>query len=114
MSVELKYLQSLEFSMGNGQCPECNGASKSWHGHPCYPGPETIGHEADCPLAAAIQSSGGAVVFKGQLEALPLGDRYKKGSMLYAMRHSAEYKAWKKRMNDEFDDLIIKIITEKD
>lgn len=110
----LNYLKAREWSTGNGQCPDCYGAPESWHGHPCYPDPESIGHEKTCSLASAIIGAGGAVIFKGSLTELPLGDRYKKGSAIWEERHSPEYIARVKKMNDEFDEKIFKILTRED
>jgi hypothetical protein len=55
----LEWLRSEEWSMGNGQCPDCHGVPESWLGHPCYPRQEMIGHRAHCPRAAAIRELGG-------------------------------------------------------
>ena len=56
--------------MGNGQCPECCGVPESWFPHPCHPTPETLGHELDCPLAAAIKEAGGNPLYLGQSKLL--------------------------------------------
>jgi len=57
---DLAGLLRLEWSMGNGQCPECCGVHQGWLGHPCHPTQDTIGHEAECPLADAIRQLGGS------------------------------------------------------
>lgn len=54
----LKYLNGIEWSAGNGQCPDCTGAHDGWIGHPSYPRAADVGHKADCPLATAIEASG--------------------------------------------------------
>lgn len=110
MSMPLKYLNSLEYSLGNGQCPECFGVPPSWHGHPCHPTPASIGHVEGCQLAAAIIAAGGKIIYKGALHELPLGPRYKKGSIIYKYHHSKEYKAWKKKCAEEMDSLLISIL----
>ncbi len=51
----LDYLKGKEWSMGNGQCPECYGVPDSWLGHPCHPTKDTLGHESDCVLASSIK-----------------------------------------------------------
>ena len=61
----VKCLRGLEWSSGNGQCPECCGVSEAWHGHPLYLNASTIGHEKDCPLAAALQDVGETPLIKG-------------------------------------------------
>ena len=55
---DLPNLLRHEWSMGNGQCPECNGVPQSWLGHPCHPTQATIGHKANCPMARAIKQLG--------------------------------------------------------
>lgn len=65
----LEYLKSKEWSMGNGQCPDCYGAHKGWHGHPAFLQAASIGHEPDCPLAAAITELGGEPLMMGQYDA---------------------------------------------
>lgn len=109
--VALNYLKSIEYSMGNGQCPECYGVPPSWHGHPCHLTPQSIGHKANCSIAQAIISSGGDVIFKNSSSELPLGPRYKKGSALYEYKNSPEYKAWAQKTNKEWDDFLFKIAT---
>ena len=113
MTEALSYLESLEYSVGNGQCPECWGVPPSWHGHPCHPNPKSIGHAAKCPLAKAIISAGGRVIFENSLSELPLGLRYRKGSAIYEYRKSDEYKAWKKKVAKKRDDLMFSILTGK-
>ena len=48
MSEIINFLVKREWSMGNGQCPECYGVPPSWHGHPSYNTSENIGHKAEC------------------------------------------------------------------
>jgi len=55
-TTSLKYLLRQEWSMGNGQCPECCGSKPDmgwWT--------ETVGHKPGCELAKAIESAGGKV-----------------------------------------------------
>lgn len=52
------YLLAMEWSMGNGQCPECCGVPADWLGHPCYKNADSLGHEKDCKLAAALVDVG--------------------------------------------------------
>ncbi len=54
MNAALEYLKSKEWSMGNGQCPDCYGSRPrmGWW-------TETIGHKPNCKLAKAIVTAGG-------------------------------------------------------
>ena len=104
-----EYLRGREYGMGNGQCPECCGVPPEWHGHPLHRTPDTIGHEPNCPLAAAIIACGETVIFKNTLVDLPLGPRYREGGVLYKYYNGPEYKDWVKKSNDEFEELFIKI-----
>ena len=63
----ITYLRRLEWSMGNGQCPECCGASDDgrWHGHPLYRLLSDLGHKLDCALANSIEELGGEVTYRG-------------------------------------------------
>ena len=65
MNPALEYLRKREWSMGNGQCPDCCGVSQSWLGHPAYLTAEKLGHKADCQLAAALKSEGADVLYVG-------------------------------------------------
>lgn len=64
MSV-VKYLKKQEWSMGNGQCPECCGVSPDWIGHPLHLDGNTIGHENGCQLAQSLASLGVEPLMKG-------------------------------------------------
>lgn len=59
----LKYLKKREWSMGNGQCPDCCGVHKGWLGHPLYLDGTEIGHEPKCSLAVAIADAGGKPLY---------------------------------------------------
>lgn len=69
--VAVRYLRSLEWSMGASQCPECCGKHPNWYGHPCARTPDLIGHKLDCSLAAALRSLGDTPVMLGEYEAGP-------------------------------------------
>ncbi len=60
------YLLEREWSMGNGQCPECCGVPPSWHGHPLHLTANTIGHEYGCKIAAALMECGEKPLMKGE------------------------------------------------
>ena len=64
----LKYLLKREWSMGNGQCPDCCGVPASWHGHPLYLTTKGIGHKKACKLALAIKDAGGKPLMIGQFK----------------------------------------------
>lgn len=64
----LDYLLKQEWSMGNGQCPECCGVPESWHGHPLHMTPDTIGHQKKCKLAASIKELGGTPLMIGDFK----------------------------------------------
>lgn len=64
----LSYLLKREWSMGNGQCPDCCGVPASWHGHILHLTTRTIGHRNGCALAAAIKDAGGKPLFMGQFK----------------------------------------------
>ena len=55
----LKLLRDGEWSMGNGQCPDCEACrpDETWH-------VEFVGHERECARANAIQELGGEVEWK--------------------------------------------------
>jgi len=62
----LKYLLAKEWSMGNGQCPECEGVHEGWFPHPLHATADTLGHKNSCKLAASIAELGGTPLFVGQ------------------------------------------------
>jgi hypothetical protein len=66
MNSATKYLLAREWSMGNGQCPDCCGVPPSWHGHPLYLKTEKIGHQKGCKLAAALTSAGESPLMQGE------------------------------------------------
>jgi hypothetical protein len=65
----LAYLKKKEWSMGNGQCPECCGMNPGiWYSsirpHPVALTPGHEGHIRGCELAEAIEEVGGVVKFR--------------------------------------------------
>jgi hypothetical protein len=67
------YLIKKQWSMGNGQCPECQGMQPGgWYRppeslRPCSPfapTPEHEGHERGCELAEAIESADWPVKYR--------------------------------------------------
>ena len=59
----LALLRKGEWSVGNGQCPECYGSGPSFHGR-CFGGWQAaaeLGHEKKCGRAEAMEELGGEV-----------------------------------------------------
>ncbi len=54
----VQYFKDKEWSMGNGQCPDCHGVSESWHGHPLYKTSKEIGHKKGCKMAEMLTEMG--------------------------------------------------------
>jgi hypothetical protein len=90
MSKHVEYLSAMEWSMGNGQCPECCGMPESWHGHPCAMTPDCIGHELDCPLAAALLSAGCDPLMKGDFSSDVVYERFVSEDGFYGTRPVGE------------------------
>jgi hypothetical protein len=65
LKSSIEFLKKREWSMGNGQCPECCGVPESWHGNPCYLTTENIGHELNCKLAESLKELGETPLIKG-------------------------------------------------
>lgn len=117
----VKYLQDKEWSMGNGQCPECCGAPDSWHGHPCHMTTESIGHELDCSLAASLSDLGVTPLMKGEYISDVEYEHYITDSGCFSTRPKtkdgcAKWKAYSEKMNkslsDTFGDMLSKEILE--
>jgi len=76
-SAALAYFKGKEWSMGNGQCPECCGVHEGWLGHPLYLTDRNIGHTADCKLAASLKELGAEPVMIGSLNTGRTFERYR-------------------------------------
>ena len=65
MAKALSYLVAQEWSMGNGQCPSCQGICPgekfARYAH------SAKGHTAECPLAGSIDELGGKAVRVGDI-----------------------------------------------
>lgn len=59
-----KFLSDREWSMGNGQCPDCFGVHMGWLGHPVHPDSSSIGHKSHCKRASAMLDLGMNPVMK--------------------------------------------------
>jgi len=91
MNSVLEYLKDKEWSMGNGQCPDCCGAPPMWLGHPCHLTTNTIGHKQDCPLAAALLAAGGSPLMIGEYKGGVVNPRYLPGSILSQRREAGSW-----------------------
>lgn len=116
----LSYLLSREWSMGNGQCPECHGVPASWYPHPCYLTPDTIGHKHDCVLAASLKELGEEPLYKGGFKS---DEKYRNGISeegIYCVVPEGtplneKEIVWERALEqwrDEFNASVIKIIME--
>ena len=72
----LKYLKEREWSMGNGQCPECCGCPADWLGHPLHLNGDDLGHDKDCKLALSLVELGETPLFKGDMKGVPEYEQY--------------------------------------
>jgi hypothetical protein len=108
MSAALDYLLSREWSVGNGQCPECLGVPASWYGHPCYRYPDQVGHKKDCPLAASIKELGGEPLMVGTYKG-PKGASYADNTI--RGQAANELAAWGEKISRELDDTMFKYLT---
>jgi hypothetical protein len=101
----LDYLLAHEWSMGNGQCPECHGVHAGWYPHPCHMTPDTIGHKLDCPLAASILDVGGKPLFLGAFKDSKQYENYITDDGFYSIREKTENGCPKiKEHNREFQE----------
>lgn len=85
-SRALKFLLKKEWSMGNGQCPECFGVSRDWLGHPNYLTSHQLGHKHNCDLAAAIVELGGKPLYVGQYKSKKRYEIYLTDTGLFSTR----------------------------
>jgi len=60
------YLRSKEWSMGNGQCPECNGLDPDHYGTGGWIRKSEFGHTTNCPLGLSLKEIGLEVLFQGE------------------------------------------------
>ena len=68
MGKVIDYLQAREWSMGNGQCPDCCGLSLDWLRHFTYLPDRRAGHKLDCKLAGALREAGVEPMLEGDVE----------------------------------------------
>lgn len=89
------YLRKREWSMGNGQCPDCEGAHEGWYGHPCYQKKDSVGHKPDCPLAKALADIGESPLYLNSFE--PTKEQEADMQKRYGV-HNTMWKDWINRM----------------
>lgn len=99
MTHALEYLKAQEWSMGNGQCPECYGTPESWFGRGILRA-EEVGHEPNCKLARSIRELGGGTVLRGEFKSDKEYEHYITDSGLMGTREKTEHGC--ERLNDFF------------
>ena len=118
MDKAIDYLKKREWSMGNGQCPECFGVPESWHGHPCHMSAKTIGHEAGCSLAEALRAAGERPLMKGEFNSDTQFEGYISDEGFHGTRpKTAEgcprYRADADKMRQAFDAALFAAMSER-
>ena len=111
MNAALQYLKSLEWSMGNGQCPDCCGVPASWHGHPLHMTTENIGHGATCALAASLMALGEKPLMQGEFNSDAEFEHFISAGGFYGTRPKTadgcqRYEAEAVKMRKIWDDAI--------
>ena len=107
----VKYLLSKEWSMGNGQCPECFGVPASWHGHSLYLTGADIGHERNCSLAKSLAELGKTPLMKGDYKNKIVYENYITDSGFHSTRLKTPDGCPRiRKLNSEFQR---KILTEQ-
>lgn len=78
MTIEstISFLRKNEWTMGNGQCPDCYGLSPygRWEKHPCNT--EGVGHKRSCDRAIALEGLGEEVIY------IPKATRYNRDNLI--------------------------------
>lgn len=113
----IKYLTDKEWSMGNGQCPECHGVHAGWHGHPCHMTTDTIGHKEDCTLAAALTAMGQSPLMIGTFQSDIEFESYITEGGFYSTRHKTadgcpKWLAFESMRRKKLDEVVFCLITE--
>ena len=85
-STAAAYLRSKEWSLGNGQCPECGGVHQGWFPHPNFLTADKIGHKPDCQLAESLRSLGESPLMLGQFKSEIEYEGYFRDDGLYDIR----------------------------
>jgi hypothetical protein len=106
-----KLLKDKEWSMGNGQCPECYGVPEDWIGHPLYLNSKNIGHKADCILAKSMQDVGLKPLYIGKSKIKKEYETYIDDMGIYSTRPKTKegcpkLKEMNRELQKKFDDII--------
>jgi len=106
----LKYLKEREWSMGNGQCPDCYGVHEGWYGE-SYLDTKSIGHKKDCSLAASLLDLGGSPLFKGDYKSDKEYESFISEGGFLGTREKTEngcprYEAWCEKANKPIRDAL--------
>ena len=112
----VKYLLKKEWSMGNGQCPDCYGVPARWHGHPLHLTSETIGHKKDCPLAASLVALGQTPLMIGDFKTALVYESYITDGGFLSTRPKTpdgcpKIRAMNEKSRQELDAKFIEILT---
>ena len=115
MTKVQKYLLEQEWSMGNGQCPDCCGNPESWLGHPLFLTSEKLGHEKNCPLAEAMVSAGLKPLYQGKSKLKGEYEMYINEGGIFSTRPKTKEGCPKlKKINEGyrkgFDDILIEVL----
>lgn len=107
MGAAAEYLLKREWSMGNGQCPDCCGSPPKWHGHPLFPTANLIGHRLDCPLAASLRDLGETPLMLGGYHSDVVYESYINDGGFLATRPKTEHGCPKlRKMQQDFEDAV--------
>ena len=118
MDKAIEYLKKREWSMGNGQCPDCCGVPESWHGHPCHMTAETIGHESGCSLAETLREMGERPLMKGEFKSDAQFEHYISDGGFYGTRPKTtegcpRIRAKNEKMQQKFDAAVFAAMSER-
>lgn len=103
----VEYLKKQEWSMGNGQCPECCGVSSKWLGHPLHLDSSTIGHKSSCGMAASLASLNVSPIMLGDFASDIVFECYITDIGILSTRLKTKDGCPKiKAMNEDFDERI--------
>ena len=103
-----EYLRKREWSMGNGQCPECCGVSPDWLGHPLHLDSSTIGHKPACPLAASLASLGAHPLMLGDFASDAVFECFMTDDRILSTRPKTKNGCPNiKSMNEQFDKKLL-------
>jgi hypothetical protein len=111
-----KFLLNKQWSMGNGQCPECCGVPENWLGHPCHLDSSNLGHKKNCPLAKALEDVGVKPLYVGQSKLKKKYENYITEQGCYSTRLKTKngcpiLKEENRKFQEKFDNIIFKALT---